>query len=255
MASQPAPETPVAGQRFTIICRRCQRPVLVLRAWIRREVACPHCNSVVRVPEPPTDGRAPQSGPPHLGPRELFHFACPRCDVLLEANTGMCGQIGRCPTCNSQVRIPAVDVRARQMGEPELVELADDERYATHAYAAAGGAAPTLVATVDGGHAIECPRCSGLNEVDADLCAHCGAPFVLEAAATRRTAHAAEAARIALLAAFISIPLFLLVVPGLVAVVAGGYTLFCGAWTNWRPWVAISIGTVTLTAGIYAIIY
>lgn len=89
-----------------MVCIRCDRPVLARPQWTGREVQCPYCHSVLRVPQPPADGRPVRADGPTLSAKHYFHFACPRCESLLEAHTGMCGQAGTCPTCAARFSVP-----------------------------------------------------------------------------------------------------------------------------------------------------
>lgn len=170
--------------RFTLLCRRCDRPLTVRQEWVGREVRCPYCWSVMRVSSLPGRGRTVRAAEPSLAERRCFNFACPRCDCLLEAHTGMSGQPAQCPTCAARLRIP--HLRGR-LGLPEPAELLSAEAETptpVHAYAASGQHAPRIVSGPDGTAVIECPRCAAHSPVDADTCTACGTPFTIEAASS-----------------------------------------------------------------------
>lgn len=175
-----------AAPRFTIICLYCNRHVLARPAWVGREVRCPHCSGVLRVPEPAPANIPVRARQPAFGPNRYFNFACGRCKSLLETHTGMCGQAGRCPTCAASFIVPEIDDRTGlPAGE---AQVADDGENPTpmHAYAASGSQAPQIVSGADGVSRIECRRCGGVSPVDADACEGCGVPFTIEAAPTTR---------------------------------------------------------------------
>jgi len=212
---------PAAVIRFTIFCRRCERPVLARAAWVGREVRCPHCFSPMRVPEMPPDRRPVPADPPHLGACQGFNFPCPRCDCLLEAHTGMCGQHGRCPTCGAQFLVPFLHPSSGRPEKAPLLEGAADMPTPVHAYAASGCQAPQIIQAADGSRAIQCPRCNALSPIDADNCAACNTPFTIEAAATMGKLHRDTQATAALGLGIVGLVLFFLVLPGVVAVWLG----------------------------------
>lgn len=175
---------PDGVQRYTIICRRCERPVIAREAWAGQEARCPHCQSVIRVPPPSTDGRPVQSLAVSLTPRRCFNFACPACECLLEGHTGMCGQVAACPTCAARFKIPYVRGNSGRVEKAKLIEGAAEAPVPTHAYGASGIEAPTIVRSESGESIIQCPRCNAHNAIDADTCGACAAPFTMDAAPT-----------------------------------------------------------------------
>ena len=171
-------------ERFTIICKRCDRPVIARVEWVAWEVQCPHCQSLLRVPDVPDDGRPVPADIPHMAAKHGFNFPCPRCGCLLEAHTGMCGRNGTCPTCNARLNIPHLRPKS---GKPLKAELLDDEGgdpTPVHAYGASGHSAPQIINCPDGSLVIQCPRCNAHSPIDADTCEACGIPFTMDAAAT-----------------------------------------------------------------------
>jgi hypothetical protein len=170
---------------FLIVCLRCEREVLTRRGWVGRDVRCPFCASVLRVPVPLPGRRAMSAEAPALTPARFFNFPCPRCDVLLEAHTGMSGRDGHCPTCGTTVEVPHID---RESGLPAPAAELDagpvEGPTPLHAYAASGALAPEIVRQPDGTMVIRCPGCRDDNPLDANRCATCGLPFTLDAAPT-----------------------------------------------------------------------
>lgn len=174
--------TPI--ERFTILCYRCDRPLLTRTRWIGWEVECPHCRSLMSVPEPSVDKHPIPATAPYLGPKFCFNFPCPRCACLLQANTGMTGKPADCPTCAARFMIPAVNPGTGRPEKAPLLERQDEPPTPVHAYGASGFQAPQIIRTADGLLEIQCSFCQAINEIDADNCSACGAPFTMEAAAT-----------------------------------------------------------------------
>ena len=243
--SQPA-------ERFTILCRRCDRLVFVRPGWVGREVQCPHCYSLMRVPEVPADGRPVRAEGPSLSERYCFNFPCPRCDCLLEGHTGMSGQPGTCPTCAARFRVPHV---RRRSGMPEKAPLIEGEVEApvpVHAYAASGHQAPRIVQREDGGSVIECPRCNAHNPIDADTCAACGTPFTMEAAPTVGKLRRDTRATASITLGVVGLIVFPLLIPGLAAMWLGlRSVMFAGPGR--RSWLGVGgavLGFLSLTGGV-----
>jgi hypothetical protein len=242
---------PQSVKRFTILCRRCDRPVLAREAWVGREVQCPHCCSLMRVPAVPAEGRPVRAEAPSLSARQCFNFACPRCDCLLEAHTGMCGQPGMCPTCGARFNVPYLRGGS---GRPEKATLIEGEGEAeglvpVHAYAASGYQAPQIVRRADGTAVIECPRCNAHNPIDADTCTACGTPFTIEAAPTIGKLRRDTRATSSITLGVVGLILFPAVVPGLIAVWLGlSSVMFAG------PGRRSNLGFVGLTLGLLSLI-
>lgn len=222
------PQADDQAERFTILCLRCERAILARAEWVGREVRCPHCSSVLRVPPRPPVPQIVRAEPPRLAPRRLFNFPCPRCACLLEASTGAGGDVGSCPTCAARFRIPTVDPLSGLPGPAELIDSERTDPTPLHAYAASGHQAPQIRRRADGVLEIKCPRCGSSNPIQADACASCSAPFTLESAATTARIQSEGLASAALVVGLLAIPTFFLVVPGLMAVVLGLACLWRG---------------------------
>ncbi|RMF79612.1 MAG: DUF4190 domain-containing protein [Planctomycetota bacterium] len=210
-----------ASDRFTVLCIRCERQVVVREGWVGREVQCPYCSSVIRVPQRPAIDVPIRSDPPNMAPKKCFNFACPRCGTLLEAHTGMCSQHGSCPTCGARFIVPFL---SRAGGRPEKARLLEGGVEAptpVHAYAASGAQAPTLKRHPDGSISIVCPRCGSANEVDADVCHECRTPFTMEAAPTVGGLEGERLAIASVTLGVAGVVLFPLVLPGLIGAICG----------------------------------
>jgi hypothetical protein len=241
-----------AIERFTILCRRCDRPLLARVEWVGREAACPHCHSLLRVPEKPADDRPVLAETPDLSARHCFNFACPRCDCLLEAHTGLCGQRGTCPTCGARFQLPFLDGPTGKPRKAVLLEGGAEDPTPVHAYGASGHQAPQIVQGPDGTPLIQCPRCNAHNPIDADVCAACAAPFTIEAATTIGTLHRDRRAAAALTFGIVGLVLFFAVIPGLLATWLGLRSVMY-AGTSRRSTVgfaAVVLGLLSLIGGI-----
>lgn len=167
---------------FIVLCCRCDRPVIVYDDWVARDIGCPHCSSVMKVPPRPANNSPVRAKLPSGGGHRLFRFSCGRCRSLLEAHTGMCHTPGTCPSCGAQFQIPGIDPTTGLT--PTVVEVEDDGEnpMPLHAYAAGGELAPRIVNLTDGTSLIECPQCRMMSPVDSNACSECRLPFTLEGA-------------------------------------------------------------------------
>lgn len=234
--------------QFTMICLRCDRPIVTTRQWIGREQRCPHCYSVVLIPEPPATGEIIRTKAPRLGPKMFFHFACPRCGSLLEAHTGMCGQRAHCPTCAAHFEIPGIK-RSKRPAKARLLGDKDESPSPMHAFAADGAAAPKLVRTEDDQVFIECPKCHAYNEIDVDACAACHTPFTLEGATSTgkiRTEGLAQASLLTGVFGLLTFPLGLL---GLIAILTGSYAMLRGGEVPGRAIAGVVLGVLATVGG------
>lgn len=204
-------------ERFLVTCIRCDRPILARRAWIGKEVKCPYCRSILTTPEPAPRARSTRAASPNLAPKRRFNFACPRCECLLEAHTGMSNQRAACPTCAARIVVPYVEPGTGLPLRCELLDEAGQAPTPLHAYAASGHQAPRILSTGDL-TVIECPRCKAHNDIEADVCAACDTPFTMESAPTVGRRRGASYGATALGLGILSIPLFITVAPGLLAV-------------------------------------
>lgn len=230
-----------ADERFTMICVRCERSVYARDEWVGSEVQCPHCSSVIRVPERGPAGIPVRAEAPTLSKKRVFNFPCPRCETLLEGHSGMSGHKASCPTCAARLVIPFL----RRSGQPDPATLIDDDGRdfaAVHAYAADGSAAPQIVELENGALAIRCPRCEQLCAIDADVCRHCSAPFTMEAAPTTGKIRRDTQALAALTFGIVSLAAFPFFVPAMVAIWMG-LRSFMNPEAGRRP-IAALIGVI-----------
>lgn len=244
--------SPSPAETFTILCMRCDRPVIAQLDWLGREVHCPHCLSVIKVPKvTPPPGQSVRSDGPDLRPKAEFNFACPRCKCLLEANSGMSGQAAKCPTCAARFHIPFLS----SSGHPDAAEIIEGEvidPQPVHAYAASGHQAPKIHRGKHDELLIECPRCGALSDVDVDRCARCGTPFTMDAAPTATKAAADSRAVTALVFGILGIPLSPTFLPSLIAVFFGIMAVFSpvGAAVPMTGLAGLVLGALGIVGGI-----
>jgi uncharacterized C2H2 Zn-finger protein len=155
--------------------------------------------------------------------RLRFTFSCQRCGSVLEASGDMATRSGRCPTCGAVFTVPDVDPNTGLAAGPATV--ADDGQLPTpmHAYATAGGKAPTIRRLPNGDSVIICPRCNRNMPVDADLCGSCGLPFTMEGATTAAESveYGNAPATAALTVGVLSLLTFCFPILGIVAILLG----------------------------------
>jgi len=237
--------------RFPVLCPHCGQAVRARRDWAGRDVQCTHCAGVLRVPEPPPDGRPVDGLRPPAAPRERFNFPCPRCDSLLESHTGMSGQSGRCPTCNVRLVIPFVDRLHGHVDAARVLDTDAQDPTPLHAYAASGAQAPRIQRLPDGTCEIECPRCAARAEITADACARCGLPFTLEGMATGGPPAGATAGTAAFVLGVLALPTSVVFVPGLCAAALGLLALFQwrGPRVHVRALIGLGLGLLSLPLG------
>lgn len=247
-----APPRNPAFDKFTLLCVRCDRPMLVNGQWAQREVSCPHCESVNRVPTPPETDEPVRGKPPLMGGSYQFNFPCGRCDVLLEAHTGMSGNPARCPACGSRMIVPYIKRTNRLPEKAELLEEDNEPLNPVHAYAADGVAAPEFVSGEDGTTLIKCPRCSFLSDVDADACEQCETPFTLVAAQTRGEIDRDRRAMVSSVFGVIGFVAFPIFVPALIAVYLGAQSLLYVGYAerSHLGWIGLTLGVFGLVGGI-----
>jgi len=194
-------------------CPLCGMAIVASRPSVGAVITCPHCSERFQVdsegvPVPLT--RRLAAGRPAAARDLRFTFTCLRCDSILEARGGMCGERGRCPTCGGVFTIPGVDPRTGLAMGP--ARPAEDGQLPTpmHAYATAGGKAPRIRRLEDGRQVIICPRCGREMSIEANRCSACGLPFTMEGAA--QVGHAGYAgnrpATAALVAGVFAVPTF-----------------------------------------------
>ncbi len=97
--------------------------------------------------------------------------------------------------------------------------------------------------------AIECPRCSALNEVSRNNCARCGVPFTLEGTEQAPARNAGSNFGLpSFILGLISLPLSVLVVPPILAIVFGVLALRqqtpAGIPGRWQPIAGIVLAVL-----------
>jgi hypothetical protein len=227
-------------------------------------VACPFCSKHFAIPAEgikPVSRRPAAAEAPSYATTIRFTFSCQRCQSILEGNSQLSGQIGRCPSCGAVFTVPQVDRKTGLPLGPAHVE--DDGQLPTpvHAYATAGDKAPKIVRLGDDRQVIVCPRCAGHMPIDSNLCKSCGIPFTMEgAAAVMETASPTNPyASASLIVGILSVPTFMCVgVPALVAIVLGtiGLTRMSKDDPAKRGRMAAIIGIVcgAVSLGLYAVV-
>lgn len=115
----------------------------------------------------------------HKGTGRRYGFNCQYCSSRLEANEGMAGSEGHCPTCGQTIIIPILD-RYGRLIDPMTGKVVKPPPHPVHAYAAAGERAPRILRQGDGSQLIKCPRCSSNNGISLNNCKSCGMPFTME---------------------------------------------------------------------------
>lgn len=235
--------------RFDVICLRCTRPVIARQEWAGRDVHCPHCHSVIRIPTPPVEGRTVMAEPPGLSVRHYFNFACPQCKVLLEAHTGMCAQRATCPTCAARFVVPHLKPNSKMPSKAELLEGEAADPAPVHAYAASGVQAPRIVQRADGETLIECPRCNAYNSVDADSCEACSTPFTMDAASSMGKLRRDWQVNASLTLGIVGLLLFFLLLPSLLALWLGA-----AAALSPVPGRRVGLALLGLSLGLFGLI-
>ncbi|MBL8879873.1 MAG: hypothetical protein JNG88_12200 [Phycisphaerales bacterium] len=249
-----------ADKSYIVLCCRCDRPVIVYDDWTDRDVGCPHCSSVMKVPHRPADGVTVRAKLPSGGGHRLFRFACGRCRSLLEAHTGMSYTRAQCPSCGARFEVPGIDPETGLT--PARVEIEDDGEnpMPLHAYGASGGLAPRIVNLSNGQSLIECPQCRMMNPVDTNACTSCHTPFTLEGA--QRVSNIDGAALAAALGAdmlgLIAVGSFFawpLAIGGMLAIGLGwfAYRRFAGSLIAAMAVVGMVFGLVSIAGGVVSL--
>src|SRR5205085_1936997 len=88
----------------------------------------------------------------------MIEFPCQVCQTPLKANDAQAGQLVRCPTCSTTLRVPVPAAAAT----------------------AAGDRAPAIIRQKDGTQVIRCPRCPAVSPINSNNCRSCGMPFTME---------------------------------------------------------------------------
>lgn len=239
---------------FVMLCRRCDRPVSARQEWVGREVHCPHCRCVIRVPATaPPPGVTVHSEGPDLRTKAEFNFPCARCGCLLEAHTGMCGQAASCPTCAARFVVPFLEIGSRMPERARLLEGEPIDPQPMHAYAASGDQAPQIFRGARDELLIECPRCRQYNPIDENRCLNCATPFTMDAAPTTAKSRRDARATIAVLCGVLGLFAPMTLLPSALALLFGVLATFApsGYASISRGGVlGIVFGLVGLTGGV-----
>jgi hypothetical protein len=222
--TRPAPKPPASRSDDVIVLT--EAPVGRDDVLVLTEAAQP-ADPAARPRPAPESAARPRGG-------VVFRFACPVCDVLLEASADDGGRPTTCPTCGQNFPIPQYDRRSgRVFFDPLRTPPRPKESLAfLHAYACAGRNAPTVVHGRAGDPWIQCARCRTLNPVDSNWCRSCRMPFAVENARSTSSDKASTPAKAGLITALAAVPLAATVVGLLVSVVA--FTVSAGAILSLR---------------------
>ena len=209
---------------------------------VGQPVRCPTCLATVKVPEtaaqpasvgavenssggaPPRNLKRTFVAPP--GPRiggasgKRYGFNCVYCSSRLEANDGMAGQEGQCPTCGSNITIPILD-RYGRLIDPVTRQVIKQDPHPVHAYAAAGERAPDIIRDEAGLQKIRCPRCATHSPIVANNCRSCGMPFTMEGTTIEASGASNGFCVASLVLGILGIPAACAVIPAVLAVVFG----------------------------------
>ncbi len=228
-------------------CPRCGARIGVMDIQVGHPVRCPHCRELFAPAlEPATFSGGVTKSTGFTG--ALFTFTCQQCRSRLEGYTGMVGRTGQCPTCGVQFTIPAPGATVQRTGgtAPETESIQP-----THAFASAGDRAPEIVRLSDGQQAICCPRCEAVNDLDADNCSRCAAPFTLEGSEPQTGGRLPTAS---LIMGVIGLPACPAFVPAVLAIVFGlmaiRETRRTQAPGRGRAIAGLILGAVGIVAGV-----
>jgi hypothetical protein len=170
---------------------------------------------------------APATPPPRYTPPprsvsagRRYGFNCGYCSSRLEANEGMAGTEGQCPTCGNSIVIPILD-RFGRLIDPITKQIIKQDPHPVHAYAAAGDRAPKILRRGDGSQVIQCPRCQSVSPISSNNCKSCGMPFTMEGTTLDASGASNGPAVASLVLGIIGIPAFCTFVLPLLAVIFG----------------------------------
>src|SRR2546423_5479264 len=222
-------------------CQVCNTSLSADEGQVGQLVRCPTCLSTLRVPAPQrveqlvgAGAGASVAGPgTSLPPRQLgsflgtstrggkrYGFNCGYCSSRLEANEGMAGQHGQCPTCGNDIIIPILD-RYGRLIDPMTGKIIKQDPHPVHAYAAAGDRAPRILRQPGGAQNIQCPRCQSISPITANNCKSCGMPFTMEGTTLEASGASNGFCVASLVLGIIGIPAFCTVITPLLAIIFG----------------------------------
>lgn len=225
---------------YKVTCPGCRSNIGLQAVQVGQPIRCPYCKLLFLSSDIAEHDRTTPTG-------RLFTFSCVRCRSGLEAYSSMIGQRAQCPSCGVHFFIPEPGREAAPAEEGQ--ELSDD-RQPVHAYASAGENAPAIARDAGGAPMIRCPRCSGLNPLVANRCAHCGTPFSIDGTEIRPTGDDLGFAIASVVLGVISIPASLLMLPGALAVVFGALALRRG-----RRGMRFALAVTGITLGAVSFLY
>src|SRR3954454_13029736 len=153
-------------------CQVCNTSLSADEGQAGQLVRCPTCLSTLRVPAAQRQEQlvgagagagGSAAGPgTSLPPRQFgsflgtgtrggkrYGFNCGYCSSRLEANEGMAGQHGQCPTCGNDIIIPILD-RYGWLIDPWTGNIIKRKPHPVHAYAAAADR-PSIILRKPGG--------------------------------------------------------------------------------------------------------
>ena len=222
-------------------CQVCNTSLSADEGQVGQLVRCPTCLSTLRVPAPQrveqlvgAGAGASVAGPgTSLPPRQFgtflgtgtrggkrYGFNCGYCSSRLEANEGMAGQHGQCPTCGNDIIIPILD-RYGRLIDPMTGKIIKQDPHPVHAYAAAGDRAPRILRQPGGAQNIQCPRCQSISPITANNCKSCGMPFTMEGTTLEASGASNGFCVASLVLGIIGIPAFCTVITPLLAIIFG----------------------------------
>lgn len=222
-------------------CQVCNTSLSADEGQAGQLVRCPTCLSTLRVPAAQRQEQLVGAGAganvagagTSLPPRQFgsvlgtgtrggkrYGFNCGYCSSRLEANEGMAGQHGQCPTCGNDIIIPILD-RYGRLIDPMTGKIIKQDPHPVHAYAAAGDRAPLILRQPGGAQNIQCPRCNSISPITANNCKSCGMPFTMEGTTLEASGASNGFCVASLVLGIIGIPAFCTVITPLLAIIFG----------------------------------
>lgn len=102
-----AADAATAATRLILACPACQRKIAASSKVAGRDVACPHCATVIHVPPQKADATVAAPAPTSRE-EKVVHIGvdCPRCGTRIHATDRQVGQKVPCPDCDTPITIP-----------------------------------------------------------------------------------------------------------------------------------------------------